>query len=270
MSDVYIAIDIGGTKMRVAAATETGVEEVRRIPTPKQAKDAVPALLSLIREVAGERTIRAIAGGMPGVIFDGAIIWEPKHLVGWQDLRLADELAAAFSVPVRFMNDVAVVGLGEAREGAGEGSHICAYITVSTGVNGARFVDGVVDPTTYGFEIGCQLVNGQPIESLISGLAISQKFGIEPKELESLDERNKLADILAIGLYNAVLYWSPDTIVVGGSMIVGMNPIPLARAEEELRKFVVMFPAPAVKMAALGDEGGIRGAAILARQIARG
>jgi glucokinase len=269
MDDIYIAIDIGGTKMRVAAATDTEVETVKKIPTPKQAKDAVPALTALIREAAGGRNIRSIAGGMPGVIYDGTIIWEPKHLVGWQDLRLADELAREFNVPVRFMNDVAVVGLGETHEGAGKGSHICAYITVSTGVNGARFVDGVVDPTTYGFEIGCQLVNGEPIENLISGLAISTKFGIEPKDLESIEERNKLADILAIGLYNATLYWSPDTIVVGGSMIVGKNPIPLARAEETLHKYVVMFPAPKVVMAALSDEGGVRGAAILARQIAR-
>jgi predicted NBD/HSP70 family sugar kinase len=34
----------------------------------------------------------------------------------------------------------------------GKGPAIIAYITISTGVNGVRIVDGEIDRATYGFE----------------------------------------------------------------------------------------------------------------------
>ena len=131
-------------------------------------------------------------------------------------------------------------------------------------MGGDRIVEGRLDSYTYNPEMGRQLIDGVELEDLVSGTAVQKKFGIHPKDLDSLEEREKLADLLAVGLYNTTLHWSPDTIVLGGSMIVGLNPIPLERVEKTLAKRLTMYPkAPAIKMGELGDSAGLYGALAL-------
>ena len=262
-----IVFDIGGTNMRVASAEGTALGDVQKIPTPQDPKEAVAEFVRLAQEAAQGKTIQAVVGSIRWVVVDGVFLPGDKALPMWGGTYLVGKLSAALGAPVSFAHDTALIGLGEVHAGAGQGSRICAYVTVSTGVGGDRIVDGSVDRSTYNPEIGNQIVNGEKLEDLVSGTAVKKKFGIEPKDLESIEERNKLADILALGLYNTVLHWSPDTIVLGGSMIIGVNPIPLARVESELAKRLTMYPnVPAVKMAQLGDIGGLKGAAILAQQ----
>jgi len=254
-----IVFDIGGTNMRVALVSEDGIGDVRKIPTPRNPKEAVAKLAELAREAAAGQTITVAAGGIRGRVVGGVFL-QDKILSKWEGVNLANEISNALGATVQIVHDTALVGLGEVHDGAGRGSKICAYVTVSTGVGGDRIVDGKIDRSTYNPEIGRQLIDGMELEDMISGTAVQKKFGIHPKDLESEEERNKLADILAIGLYNTVLHWSPDTIVLGGSMIVGVNPIPLSRVQESLTQRLTMYPkAPTIKMAELGDVGGLHG-----------
>lgn len=265
---MYILADIGGTNMRIAAATTDSLGEIKKIPTPKNPKEAMTAFVRLARELAGESTVTAVAVGVRWFVVDGVFLPGDGPLDTWGGLDLRTELSKALAVPVTIIHDTAAVGLGEVHTGAGRGSSICAYVTVSTGVGGDRIVDGRIDRSTYNTEIGRQLVNGEMLEDLVSGSAVSKKFGIQPKDLSSLDERNKLADTLAVGLYNTVMHWSPDTIVLGGSMIVGVNPIPIPRTQESLNKLLVKYPKPPViKMAELGDNGGLWGGLALLKQM---
>lgn len=250
--------------MRVAAARFGALEEVKKIPTPKDPKEALEALEILAQGAAGGRAIQNIAGGVPGVLKEGVLLWA-ANLPEWNGTNIQEKLSRALSCPVRVVHDTALIALAEVHEGAGRGSAICAYVTVSTGVGGDRIVDGKLDRATFGFEIGHQIVGSDTLENQVSGTAVKKKFGIEPKDLGDEAVRGELADIFAIGLYNTTLHWSPDTFVLGGSMIVGVNPIPLSRVEESLKKRLLMYPkAPKVVMAELGDMGGLIGARILA------
>lgn len=254
--------------MRVAAATRDALGVIRKIPTPQDPKDAIAAFVAEARELAKGENIEAIAGGIRWIISDGEFLPGDKALPQWAGTRFADELHAALGAPVRIVHDTGAVGLGEVHVGAGKDSAICAYITVSTGVGGDRIVDGHIDRMTFNPEVGKQLINGERLEDLVSGTAVQKKFGISPKDLDSLEERNKLADTLALGLYNTVLHWSPDTIVLGGSMIVGVNPIPLERVQVSLNTLLTMYPRqPRLVMAQLGDNGGLEGGRVLAGQI---
>lgn len=262
-----IVCDIGGTKMRVASVVGEVVGDTKKIPTPQNPKEAISQLTAMAREVAAGGAIKRVAVSIRGILFDGAF-WKDAMLPAWEGLQLQDELQLALGAPVVVRNDAAVIGLGENHAGAGMGSKIMAYITVSTGVGGARIVDGNIDRYTYGFEVGRQIIGDFMLEELISGTAVRKKFGIEPKDLDSIEERNTLADILALGLYNTVMHWSPDTIVIGGSMIIGTNPIPLDRVRESLAARLNMFPKPPIiAMAKLGDDGGLVGSAILASRL---
>lgn len=264
---VVIVFDIGGTNMRVAAAHGEDIGEVKKVPTPQNPEEAIAKLKELAQEVAGDETVTAAGGDIRGIIVDG-VYWKDKALPKWEGIRLEERLRDVLRVPVLIKNDCAVIGLGEAHKGAGRGSNIMAYITVSTGVGGARIDNGEIDHYVYGFEVGRQLVMGEELENLVSGTAVKEKFGVEPKELADLSARNELADTLAVGLYNTCLHWSPDTFVLGGSMMTGVNPIPLDRVRESLKKRLTMYPqSPEIKMAELGDYGGLHGGRVLAAMV---
>ncbi|MBI5456367.1 ROK family protein [Candidatus Kaiserbacteria bacterium] len=273
MAGPFIVFDLGGTNLRVGVSTDgSKVDDIRTLPTPPLFDMGVGAIETTARNMLGGVQPSALVGGVGWTIdktrshiFNST----KKNLIDWNDKPLRAELEKRLACPVRLENDVAMVGLGEAHVGAGKGSSILAYVTVSTGVNGVRIVDGAIDRFTFGFETGKQLVAEGKLEDLVSGTAVSKKFGIAPKDLDSLEEREKLADMLAEGLYNTVLHWSPDTIVLGGSMIIGVNPIPIPRTEDSLRRLLAsVYPdVPAIKMAALGDNGGLEGARILARNL---
>lgn len=273
MAGPFVVFDLGGTNLRVGVSRGgEKIDEQKKVPTPPRFEDGVAAIASIGKELLGGSAAAAVTGGIGWTLDPSheSIFHSTKaNLLDWNDKPLREELEKRFSSKVRLENDVALVGLGEALVGAGKGSTILAYVTVSTGVNGVRIVDGAIDRATYGFETGKQIISAGRLEDLVSGTAVTKKFGIPPKELDSLDERNKLADLLAEGLFNTVLHWSPDRIVLGGSMIVGVNPIPIARVEESLGTLLTaVFPsAPPLQMAALQDEGGLEGARILAASV---
>jgi predicted NBD/HSP70 family sugar kinase len=256
----YILFDIGGTNTRVTLGRENSIGDVRKFKTPQNPEEAVAALLQASRELLGDSPLTGAAGGIRDRVING-IFLQSKMLPAWEGFPIEQKLSQALGVPVSLIHDTAAAGLGEVHVGAGKGSAICAYITVSTGVGGDRIVDGTLDRSTFNPEIGRQKIGSTDLEDLISGTAVRKKWGIEPRDLSDIAAREELADFLAQGLYNTTLHWSPDTIVLGGSMIVGVNPIPLERVVATLSSLITMYPsAPQVRMATLGDNGGLWGA----------
>ena len=176
-------------------------------------------------------------------------------------------LIQLFSCPALIENDSALCGLGEAVAGAGRGSDIVAYITVSTGVGGVRIVDGKVDRAHAGFEPGHQIVaSGLTLERLVSGRAMSEKYGKHPREITDEVVWEELAGYLALGLHNTIVHWSPEVVVLGGSMMK-VPGIALPAVQAYLAKTLKIFPVlPELRLAELGDFGGLHGALELLRQ----
>ncbi|PIR40336.1 MAG: hypothetical protein COV33_00220 [Candidatus Zambryskibacteria bacterium CG10_big_fil_rev_8_21_14_0_10_34_34] len=248
-----ILFDIGATKIRMAYSADGEIfEEPKVVETPKNYNDCRDIFNKLIRDRSNGREIKSIAGGMSRSISD----WNPE--------KLKEDLDKDFGVSVFIENDAAIVGLGEASWGAGRGFNIVAYITVSTGVGGARIVEGKIDEYAIGFEPGKQIMNidsGETLEDLISGKALSKKTGKNPKEITDQNIWDEHAKILAVGLNNIIVEWSPDVVVLGGSMITGDPAIPINKTEEHLKEILKIFPKlPLIKKAELGDFGGLYGA----------
>ena len=261
MTDTYVVFDIGGTNTRIATATKDALGEIKKVPTLQNPDEGLKVIHDFALELAGEAQITAVAGCVAGNITEEGVIDDARNLRSWEGTNIVQKVSDMFGIPATIANDAGVVGLGEAFVGAGKGASALVYVTVSTGVGGARIVDGNIDAAGG---VGWIKVNGTDLESQISGTAIKKKFDIHPKDLDSLEERNKLADILAEGLAILIEKWTPDTIVLGGSMIVGVNPIPMDRTLESLSKTVAQEKMPTLKMATLGDSGGLEGARILA------
>lgn len=274
----YILFDIGGTNTRVAVSEDLErYKEALTYKTPKTFKDGIRAF----EEAVGKLTdgpIRGIAGGIRGMLNDDRTeLAYDSVLTEWIDEPLIATLRKKFKTTVHLENDAAIAGMGEAHFGAGKGYDIVAYHTVSTGVGGAKIERGVIDSYHVGFEPGRQILDidrtilGMDViptlENLVSGSALEERMGTKPYEIPQSDAIwNQLAEYLAYGLRNTVLYWSPDVIVLGGSMITGDPRILL----DDIRRHAneVMgeeLSCPLIVDADLGDLGGIYGGMALLR-----
>lgn len=286
---MHLLFDIGGTKTRMARSKDgEHFDEPVKIDTPKDFKKAVQTFRELAQELIGNEDCIAAAGGIAGPLNkEKTKLVNSPNLSKWVDQPLKQELQAAFGVPVTLENDTAVVALGEAHYGAGKDAPIVAYMTVSTGVGGARIVHGKIDVNRHGFEIGHQIIDmdgtactqcnsrgghedgSGHLEGYASGTALSLRMGKDPREIpQEHHVWEELARYVAVGLNNTIVHWSPDVVVLGGSMITGDPYIPLKSIERYLQEELRIFPEiPPLKEAELEDIGGLYGALVLVKQI---
>ena len=260
-----VVFDIGGTSMRAANATPGGIGEIRKIKTPQEPKEGLAALAALARECAGGGQLEAAAGGFPGIVADGVVYLAP-NLPTWNGTKLASELTKAIGVSVTVQNDGDLAALGEASRGGGKGFRVVAYAGIGTGVGCGRVVDGRIDSGAYDFEAGHQIVDaagGMELEALVSGRAFEKRFGVHPKDAPRAGYE-EMTPILAVGLYNMILHWSPEVFVLGGSMMNEDNGYRLADITAALGRLPQIYPRlPEVRVAVLKDTAGLYGARTL-------
>lgn len=206
MTPSILALDFGGTKLAAAVVTlgERQVRSHRRVLSPPNASATtdLEIVCVLARELLQGEQIAAIGVSFGGPV-DASIgtVRLSHHVPGWENVPLADILAAEFNVPVSVDNDANVAAIGEHRFGAGKGFDSLLYITVSTGVGGGwilgdrpwRGTEGmageighaVVDPTgpiCLCGKRGC-------LERLASGRYIAQQV---QEQLYNQPERGKI------------------------------------------------------------------------------
>lgn len=257
--------------MRVAVSADgETLGQVEVAATPQDYHQGIALLLELSQKLAGGQPLRALAGGIAGPFSEkkSSLVGSP-NLSGWIGQPLRQTLNKEFGVPVYLENDAALAALGEAVKGAGQGYRIVAYLTVSTGVGGARVVNGRLDEKTIGFEPGQQVINmetNKTLEGYISGTAVAKRFNQPPQEITDPAVWDELARFLAYGLNNTIVHWSPEVVVLGGGMF-GTPGIALEAVERYLRQILKIFPEiPPLKKAALGELSGLHGALVYLHQ----
>ncbi len=271
---MFLLFDIGGTKTRVAFSPDgENFEKPEVFQTPENFNDGILAIKKAAENISKEREIKAVCGGIAGSLNkDKTEALVLPNIKTWEGKPIAGELKKVFEVPVFLENDAALVGLGEAVYGAGKDFEIVAYVTVSTGVGGVRVVNRKIDENRWGFEPGHQIINfseKEGIKSLsqyISGKWISKIYGKEPKEIFNEKMWQESSKILAYGLHNVIVFWSPDVVVLGGAMMnfPGMH---LKEVKNTLKNTIKIFPEYSqIKKASLGDFGGLYGALAFIKQ----
>lgn len=269
---MHILFDIGKTKTKMAGSRDlVSFGEPKIFDTPRSYDDFLRKFEEGAREISSSEKIESLAGGA-GVPIDQrtGVLHSHPELPGWEDKPLRDDLSRIFEAPVILENDSALVGLGEAVHGAGRGYNLVAYITISTGVGGARIDHGKIDFSASGFEPGWQLVSveGQEVhvESVLSGKSVEKETRKHPKEILDKGFWDEKAKILAYFLNNVIVMWSPDVVVLGGSMMNEIG-IPIPATEQYLKEVCTIFTTlPPLKHSELGDLGGLWGAMELLKQ----
>ena len=275
--------------MRLARSSGDDFFNVPKVvQTPKDYQEGLEVFKKFSNDADILGKIKAIVGGMAGPLDkEKTMTASPPNLPGWKMKPLKKDLEELLKAPVFLENDADIAGLGEATFGAGKGYDILAYLTISTGVGGGRIVKGKIDENSMGFEVGHQIIDADSsifpetrkfekqikekgwnfgsLSSYISGSAIKMRYGKEPKEIFDENVWEELAKILAIGLNNTIVHWSPDAVILGGSV---MNRISIDRVKFHLKQTLKIFVNhPEIKKAELEDQSGLYGALALIAQM---
>lgn len=153
MSDLYGALDLGGTKLRAVVAALDG--DIRgEIILPSEADEGpervIDRMIETLEASAAEAGVRAAELRAVGVASPGALdlvhglVQGAPQLPGWDGVPLVEIMSKRLGVPVLLENDANAAALGENRFGAGRGTRHMIYLTISTGVGGGIIIDGKV------------------------------------------------------------------------------------------------------------------------------
>ena len=141
-----IGVDLGGTKIEVAALDAAGgIAFRRRVDTPPDYDGVIAAIAGLVQAAEAALNARASVGvGIPGVISPATGLVKNANsqiLIGH---ALDQDLAAALARPVRVENDANCFALSEAADGAGAGRHCVFGVILGTGCGGGIVVGGQI------------------------------------------------------------------------------------------------------------------------------
>ncbi len=295
MTRYRIGIDLGGTKIEIAALDADGHEHLRRrVPTPAGYPATLEAIAGLVQAAEAELGGGATVGiGIPGVISPATGLVKNANSIALNGHSFDRDISEMLGREVRVDNDANCFALSEATDGAGQGYELVFGVILGTGCGGGIVMNGVPHrgPHRIAGEWGhtplpwpninelpgvrCWCGNYLCLETFIAGPALARDCdgpnahdasGIsaraasgEPRAREALERH---ADRLARGLAVIVNLLDPDAIVLGGGL---SNMEHLYNVVPTLLKAHVFSDTIATRIVRNkhGDSSGVRGAAWL-------
>jgi glucokinase len=277
---VFVGLDIGGTKIMVAAADREGnILRRTRADTSTSLETDLANINRMIAEVAADEKIMGM-----GAAIGGPLDWEqgivsPLHQPAWRNVPLKAMMESKWGCAFRVDVDTNVAAVGEYRWG-GILAKRFLYLTLSTGMGGGFLVDGQIYRGQDGVhpEVGHQSINfrssnrravqcecGAPdcLEALVSGNGIRRIYG-KPAEALTSQEWDEVAYNLGQGLRNLAVLYAPDLIRIGGGVAVGGGENFIHAAKIVMEEHLKLVPAPQVGLSRLGYDTALRGAIAVA------
>jgi glucokinase len=301
MSDLVLAVDLGGTKVEAGLIDAEGrlLPGSRfRAPTGRaSSSDELAASVRLVVEGAldavpvGESIVGVGIGSAGPVAIDRGLV-SPLNLPSWRDFPLRDLIASVVpDVPVVLRMDGQCIALAEHWIGAGQGCDNLMGMIVSTGIGGGLILGGVVVPgptgnaghighvEVGGFEDICDCGGVACVEGIASGpksVAWANRQGWVGETGEELSASYAAGDPIAIAaveragraigqaIASATALVDLDVIAIGGGFIRVTPDIfdHINTAIAGRVQFGFVTKARAVP-SGLSDEGPLVGAAAL-------
>jgi len=297
-STISIGVDLGGTKIEIAALDSNGNQQYRkRIPTPNaNYKAIIQAIVDLVDEAETALGVSTSIGiGTPGAISPSSGRIKNSNTVCLIGEPFADDLSRALSRKIYCANDADCFTLSEAIDGAAVGERVVFGVILGTGTGGGIVVERqlIVGPNAITGEWGhnplpwptdderpgpaCYCGKRGCVETFLSGPGLSRDFefatgqkltALEIAERAQSNDANAEAalvryeDRLARALANVINILDPDAIVLGGGL---SNMLRLySNVPKILPKYVFSDRVDTRLFRAVhGDSSGVRGAAWL-------
>jgi fructokinase len=290
-----IGIDLGGTKIEVAALSPSGdISFRRRVPTPPGYAATIDAIASLVREAEAAIGTPATVGiGIPGVISPATGRVKNANSVHLNGQRLDADLSDRLHREVRVENDANCFALSEATDGAAQGLHCVFGVILGTGCGGGIVVGGrtLQGPHRVAGEWGhtplpwpldterpgpaCFCGKHGCLETYLAGPSLARDCdGPSARDASDLPARAaagdqnaqaalaRHADRLARGLAVIINILDPDAIVLGGGLS-NMDHLYTELPRLIPRHAFSDVTATPILRNKHGDSSGVRGAAWL-------
>lgn len=285
------------------------LESARVLSEPTDRPLLLERISELIRAVSGGRT-EAIGVGVPGLIRpDSGTVEFAPNMPALKGVAIGSVLSDRTGHEVFVRNDADMNAWGEFLAGAGVGSTHMICLTVGTGLGSGLIVKGQLygGARGYGVEAGHMVIEPDGrrcgcgshgcLETIVSatGIVALAREGIAagrttslPASGENLTAKRILdaaeaGDALAESVYLAVgralgiacatliNLLGPDSIVIGGGVSAARGRLlDPAIDETRARSYPQLFDTCRILPARLGGEAGVVGAALFARDRARG
>jgi len=295
------AVDIGGTKIAVGIVDSEG-KVLARLECPtdpdrgySEALQRITEMLRVTAQMANTQ-ISGIGIGSTGPVYPltgefGDVNFFPR----WEGENPVLDLSRTFQVRVAIENDADAAALAESGWGAGQNKSKLVYVTIGTGIGTGLIFDGKlyrgVDQSHP--EIGHHVIDASgPLclcgfhgcwESLAAGPAmvswVESKMSKDYPHRENLTAKRicelaRAGDQLALeavtreghylglGLANLVTMFTPDAIVLGGSLMKSASLF-----LDEIGKTIcrscrlVPYEKTEMTLASLGEDANLIGAA---------
>ena len=191
-----LAIDVGGTHVKVLATGQTEPREFLSGPTmtPKR-------MVYGVKKLTADWKYNVVSMGYPGPVLRNRPVADPHNLgAGWIGFNFAE----AFGRPLKLINDAAMQALGSYKGGK------LLFLGLGTGLGSAMVVDGIVEP----MELGHLPYKKATYEDYV-GIRGLEHWGKKKW-------RRHVADVVA-RLIGAL---EPDDVVLGGGNVKKLKGLP--------------------------------------------
>lgn len=300
-AELSLGVDLGGTKIEIAALDAAGAFVLReRVPTPKGdyagTLSAIGELVARAEMALGVRGL-PLGVGMPGSLSPVTGRVRNANSTMLNDRPLQEDLQRLLQRPLRLENDANCLALSEATDGAGEGADVVFAAILGTGVGAGIAVSGQVLHGRNGvagewghnpLPLASEAEQARPrcwcgrtacLETWLSGPALAADHAVHGggadrsaaeivRAAEAGDARagaalSRYAKRLARALAQVINLLDPDVIVLGGGV---SNVASLYVDVPRLWTPDVFSDTVRTRLlpARHGDSSGVRGAAWLA------
>jgi glucokinase len=255
---LIVAIDIGGTHIRVAVYEPNSITPINHHRTRSLASEpgVYDRLVQAVEAVWPQETVAAIGIASPGPLdpHTGTILATP-NIPEWKNFPLTSKLSQHFRVPAYLDNDANMAGLAEWQYGAGKGHQNLVYLTISTGIGGGVISHGGLLQGFHGMgaELGHMIIDVDGplcgcgkrghVESFSSGPSIvryvkeqlleGHKSSLQGEAVLSaaqiadaaragdalaIDAFHRAGHYLGIGVANYLAIFDPSILIFGGGV----------------------------------------------------
>jgi len=259
-----IAVDLGGTNLRVALIQGKKILKYAKKPTPKTKEQLLKSLVNMISEVF-DKDVKAIGMGSPGPLKDGIILNPPN--LPLKNFNLDKFLQNKFKVRVEIENDAKCVALAESKLGCKKKNFI--ILTLGTGIGGGIIIDGkLYKGMGNAGELGWIILNDR-----ISFERWWQRYRknfllkdlVKFKDSKSKKILNELANYLGQGIGSLINVFDPEVVVLMGGAREAGNKF-LNMIKKEAYKYTIVSKKTPIIWSKL-NHPGILGAGLLVSRL---
>lgn len=252
-----IAIDLGGTNLRVALLKDNKILRYIKKKTPKNKNDLLREMADSISSLM-TKDVKAIGVGSPGPLKNG-IIKNPPNLP-LRNFNLKKFLENKLKKRVVIENDAKCVALAESKLGCKKKNFI--ILTLGTGIGGGIIINSeLYKGNGMAGELGHIILdNGKDFESLW------KEKGKKIKELfENKDKKNleRVAMYLGQGIGSLINVFDPEVVIIAGGVRENGNRF-LNMIRKEVKRYQIIPRNIEIKFSRL-QHPGILGAGLLVR-----